>query len=180
MATNYEELEQLSFAELLDGQIQPIEADNIPPVEDKERASTFIRLVATRRAKMAEIAKRRDDEVSKINDVYNHQIEGLDRATKYFTVQLENYLREINRQSKGNIKSCPLSYGTISLRKNPDKIEINPEFNPEENPDSPFVKEKKTYSVDKTEIKTHLKKTGELPDWAKLVDGETVFKLEVN
>ena len=176
MATNHDDLGQMAFDELFTGETEPV--DNVPPVESDIQASNFVRLIATRQGEIDRMTELRDAEVSKINDVYNQRIEKLHNNIGFFSQQLEDYLRERNRQNV-KVKSMTFSSGRISLKKQPDRIEIHPEFNAEEGYPSAFLKETVTYSVDKTVLRKYLKEGGTLPSWADLKEGETKFKVEV-
>lgn len=176
MTTNHDDLGQMAFDELFTGETEPV--DNVPPVESDIEASNFVRLIATRQGEIDRMTELRDAEVSKINDVYNQRIESLERGIGFFSQQLEFYLREANRQDE-NVKSKTFSSGRISLRKQPDRIEIDSNFKPEENTDSPYVRGKKTYCVDRETLKKSHKNGYELPDWAKVEEGKTKFKVEV-
>jgi len=148
-------------------------------VSDEASATLAMRVIESREREIERIRQTADGEKARIENWARAEVERHQKAISFFVAPLESFLRDINEKTGGKTKSIKYPYGTIQLRKLPDKIEIAEEFKPEEHPDDPYVKAKTNYSVDKTAIKAAMKDSGELPEYATLVPGQTKFDYKV-
>jgi len=128
---------------------------------------------------IAKIKARRDFIVSQAKEWAKREIEKLENQKQYLAIPLESFMEAINK-SNPKIKSLKFPAGVIGLRKSPERIEIDADFEPEKHLDDPFIKQTINYSVDKKAIKERLKETGELPEYASVVPSEAKFYYKGN
>jgi len=172
-----QDLNTLSIEELLNDELAEIES--IPPIEKDEQVEVYLRLIASRIKEVQRLKALRDAEVSRIVETADFKIKRIDDTVSFFKSQLHNYLLGVHNQNP-KVRSLDFLNGKIRFRKLPDKVEIPETFDPEGNIDSPYIKAKTTYGIDRQTLLKIAKSGGELPEWATFTVGEDKFELEVN
>jgi len=175
---NEEQFAMKAMTEEFEGEIdnRDLNLDETPVVETEELASTFLNLIRSRERKLEDIEIFRENKIAEINEWCDAAMMQVKASILYFQQPLQIFMESRNRENE-KVKSIKFPNGTIGLRKSPDRIEIDRNFQPDQHPEDKFVKSvvKTIYSVDKKAIADQAKETGEVPDYAVLIPGETKF-----
>lgn len=145
-----------------------------PVVEEYEIAETTLSKMVLNDQKIQAIEERRDFICKSANIWAEKEIKRIKSYNEWISQPLKYFMIGINRNNP-KLKSLKFPMGKIGLRQSPQKIEIDADFVPAEHKDDPNVVRKVSYAVSKKDIASQLKETGELPDYASVVPGETKF-----
>ena len=173
-----------SIDEDVTGELQPEGEFGI--IEKNEEAMTLLERIKVRQDAIEGLEKLYEFRTRALREKIEQADKWLaDEKVKYqrqidfFKMPLKQFMEAINA-SNPKIKSLNLPTGKLKLRKLPDKIVITDGFKATaDDYGKPGIFEKLTYEINRTAIKEHLKKTGEMPDYATIETGETKFEVEV-
>lgn len=160
------------------GDLEEIDVEQpYPVVETDEAVITTLSRVLVRDKAIGKINAQCNFMIDQAMEWAKTEIEKIEKQKQYFLTPLQSFMESINK-SNPKIKSLKFPVGKIGLRQSPQKIEIEADFVPADHTDDPNVIKKVSYSVSKKQIKEQLDKTGEIPDYASVVPGETKFYYE--
>jgi len=148
-----------------------------PVIEDYDTAEEVVSKVILDGETIKGIQAKRDFIIAQANLWADQKIKQIENYNNWYSSRLIDFMRAINK-SDPKKKSIKFPLGKIGFRQSPEKIEIDPDYNPAEHTDDPNVVVKTTYSVSKTAIKNQMEATGELPDYASVVPGEIKFYIK--
>lgn len=142
------------------------EEEDAPMIDSRDKANYFLKLMANIQQDINAINEICDAEIDKtvkrVESFRESQLSTLTKQYEYYKKILRNFTEHELQNSKK--KSVPLAYGSLSIRKTPDKWEYDDDkllnWFKENNPD--LVNRKITESVDKKQIKSLSKKDGEV------------------
>ena len=157
------------------GELEEIDVDQPCPVVESDEAviTTLGRLIYRDKA-IEKIKQQADFIVSNAQLWAMREVAKIEKQKEWFLTPLQSFMESINK-SNPKIKSLKFPVGRIGLRQSPQTIAIDPDFVSADHKDDPNVTEKTTYSVSKKSVKKQLDDTGEIPDYASVVPGETKF-----
>ncbi len=170
-----ENTQVIAIEEEFTGSLEEIDVDQPSPVvEGDEAVITTLSRLNVRDKEIAKIEQQGYFMKDNIDAWMSNQIHKIEKQKAWLQIPLQSFMEAINK-SNPKIKSLKFPVGKIGLRQTPQKIEIDEDFVAETHKEDPFVKAKITYSVSKKDIASQLKETGELPDYASVIPGETKF-----
>ena len=162
------------------GELEAIDTDQPSPVvETDEAVITILSRLNVRDKMMATVTSHANFMREQADEWEKRAIEKIEKQKEWLRIPLQSFIESINK-SNPKIKSLKFPTGTIGLRQSPQKIEIDEDFDPSKHTDDPNVVAKTTWSVCKSVIAKTLKETGEIPDYASVVPGETKFYYRPN
>ena len=148
-----EEVKQLGLEEDMD--------DLEKAIIDKDRADFFIKKIKESQQEIEAIDSACDEKIefykNKIDAYRNNRKKEILNDNKYFSYILERYTRTELEGSKK--KSIPLTFGTLQLRKTPEKYEYDDKemlSYLQENKLDDYINIKESKSVDKKKLKEDL------------------------
>ena len=142
------------------------EAQDAPMIDSRDKANYFLKLMNNIKEDIDSINSICDAEIEKttkrVNEYREMQLTSLVKQYEYYKKILKNFTEyELSNSKK---KSVPLSYGTLSIKKQQDKWEYDEEkllnWFKEHNPE--LINKKVTESVDKKQLKSLSSKSGEV------------------
>lgn len=110
-----------------------------------------------------------------------NEINRADGAIGRLQSALEEYMRKVNADSQGKVKSLDFNDGRIKLIKGNDSVRLADGFKAKDYADDPFVKveTKTTYTPNRHAILAAHKEGTPLPIWATVEPGKVRFKCEL-
>lgn len=190
---------QAMFEELAPDSIPPGDWDDVDPdyreevcnelpvaFEDRLAAEKLLKRYHHLNAEEREAVQFVDDEIARLDEQREaltarraELLKPIQRKREWldsFRPLLESWAREALTYAKA--RSIKLTYGAVKFRKSPDRLEVTDEaaalfwardYRPE------AIRE----SINKSDLKAHIKETGEVVPGVELVAGEDTFSIEV-
>lgn len=156
------------------------EEQDAPMIDSRDKANYFLKLMTNIKEDIDAINAICDAEIAKttqrVESFREDQLRTLANQYEYYKKILRNFTEHELQNSKK--KSVPLAYGTLSIKKSPDKWEYDDAavltWMKENVPDK--VQVKTVESFDKREIKSLIDKDGGIPKLnGKVVEGITII-----
>ncbi|MBC8256150.1 MAG: host-nuclease inhibitor Gam family protein [Candidatus Marinimicrobia bacterium] len=145
--------------------------DEIQEAKSMADADYLLGKVAELDSQIDEINKSAQTQLERIGLWQESRTTSIEKQKDYYLPFLKAYMVNSGKKTE------KLVNGTLSLRKQQPKIEILDEGLLFESGE--FIRTKTSSSIDKAEIRNHIKQTGEIPDGVEFIERDDKFGYKV-
>ncbi len=145
------------------------ELPELPTFEDEEQAQRYLRAYAHYREQFDQVSALFDAEIERIAARQQKELSKIECRVDFLSASLKRFYEA------SGAKRVVLPHGTLSQRKQPERVVIEDETTFLETAPAELIKT--MAAPDKTAIKEHIKTTGEIPTGVDLVRNDPKFTI---